>query len=245
MGKDRCVSIEAIIAQFDVSVGTVHAIILEKLKMRRICAKFVPRVRREDQKERRCHDNREMVELIDSDPAVLDALVTGDESWIYCYDPETKNRVPSGSMLVSPDPWRPDRANPPTKFGLSLFWQQWHDLHASGSYRKDSQQGILCWGLKGVQEEIPWEEASTLQIRSVAFPPVHNSILVTDYFTNMGIKTVPHPPYSTDLAPCDIWLFPKLKEKLKGCRYETIDGMKEAATKIIDTLTHEGFRGAF
>ena len=40
--------------------------------------------------------------------------------------------------------------------------------------------------------------------------PVHNSILVTDYLTKMGIKTVPHPPYSRDLAPCDFWLFPWL-----------------------------------
>ena len=31
--------------------------------------------------------------------------------------------------------------------------------------------GLLCWGFKGVQEEIPWEEASTLEIGSVAFPP--------------------------------------------------------------------------
>ncbi len=49
--------------------------------------------------------------------------------------------------------------------------------------------------------------------------PVHNSILVTDYLTKMGIKTVPQPPYSRDLAPCDFWLFPKLS----GCRYETIE----------------------
>ena len=33
--------------------------------------------------------------------------------------------------------------------------------------------------------------------------PVHNSILVTDYLTKMGMKTVPQPPYSPDLAPCD------------------------------------------
>ena len=31
--------------------------------------------------------------------------------------------------------------------------------------------GLLCWGFKGVQEEIPSEEAGTLQIESVAFPP--------------------------------------------------------------------------
>ena len=74
--------------------------------------------------------------------------------------------------------------------------------------------------------------------------PVHNSILVTDYLTKMGIKTVPHPPYSPSFAPCDFWLFSKLKGKLRGCRYETIEEMKEAVTKVIDTLTQEDFHGA-
>ena len=57
----------------------------------------------------------------------------------------------------------------------------------------------------------------------------------------MGINTVPHPPYSPDLATFDFWLFPKLR----GCRYETIENMKEAVTKVIDTLTEEVFHGAF
>ena len=57
----------------------------------------------------------------------------------------------------------------------------------------------------------------------------------------MGIKTVPQPPYSPKLAPCDFWLFPKLK----GCRYETIEEMKEAVTKVIDTFTEEDFHRAF
>ena len=102
--KDRRVSIETINAQFDASVGTVHTIIREELKMRKICVKFVPRVLREDQKERRCHDSREMVELINSDPAVLDALVTYDESWIYCYDPETKRQSSQWKHAGSPRP---------------------------------------------------------------------------------------------------------------------------------------------
>ena len=75
--------------------------------------------------------------------------------------------------------------------------------------------------------------------------PVHKSILVTDYLTKMGIKTVSQPPYSPNLASCDFWLFPKPKEKLRGCGYETIEEMKEAVTKVIDTLTQEGFHGAF
>ena len=57
----------------------------------------------------------------------------------------------------------------------------------------------------------------------------------------MGIKTLPQPPYSRDLAPCDFWLF----RKLRGCRYETIDALKEAVMKVIDMLTQEDFHGAF
>ena len=61
----------------------------------------------------------------------------------------------------------------------------------------------------------------------------------------MGIKTVSQPPYSPDFAPCDFWLFPKLKEKLRGCCYKTIEEMKEAVTKVIVMLTQEDFHGAF
>ena len=61
----------------------------------------------------------------------------------------------------------------------------------------------------------------------------------------MGIKTVHHPPCSPDLAPCDFWFFPKLKEKLRDCRYETIEEMKDTVSKVIDTLTQEDFHGAF
>ena len=57
----------------------------------------------------------------------------------------------------------------------------------------------------------------------------------------MGIKTVPQPPHSPDLAPCDFCLFPKLR----GCRYETTEEVKEAVMKIIDMLTQEDFHGAF
>ena len=57
----------------------------------------------------------------------------------------------------------------------------------------------------------------------------------------MGTKTFSHHPYSPDVAPCDFWLFPKPR----GCRYEIIEEMKEAVTKVMDTLTQEDFHGAF
>ena len=57
----------------------------------------------------------------------------------------------------------------------------------------------------------------------------------------MGIKTIPQPPSCPDLDPWGFWLFPKLR----GCRYETIEEIKEAVTKVINTLTQEDFHGAF
>ena len=70
--------------------------------------------------------------------------------------------------------------------------------------------------------------------------PVPNSILVTNYLSKVGIKTVPQPPYSPYLAPCNFCLFPKLRV----CRYERIVEMKEAVMKVIDTLTQEDFHRA-
>ena len=111
----------------------------------------------------------------------------------------------------------------------------WGMMRGVGGVRKSIHQswlakwsglGLLCWG----QWHFYQDNA-----------PVHNSILVTDYLTKMGIKTVPHPPYSPDLAPCDFCLLPNLRV----CHYETIEEMKEAVTKVIDTLTQEDFHGAF
>ena len=105
--------------------------------------------------------------------------------------------------------------------------------------------GLLCWGFKGVQQEIPWKRPALFKSGQWHFhqdnEPVHNCILVTDYLTKMGINTVPQLPYIPDLAPCNFCLFPKLR----GFRYKTIEGMKEAVTKVIDTFTQDVFYGAF
>ena len=121
----------------------------------------------------------------------------------------------------------------------------WGMMRGVGGVRKSLHQswlakglglGLLCWGFKGVQEEIPSEEASTLQIRSVAFPPRQ---CTSPQF---------HPCHRLfdqnghqDNCSLWFWLFPKLR----GCHYKTIEEMKEALTKVINMLTQEDFHGAF
>ena len=94
-----------------------------------------------------------------------------DESWIFCYDPETKRQFPvEACWLFQTQEGQTEQIYPQT-FDDPFFGQHCHDLHALGSRWTDSQQGILCWGFKGVQEEIRSEDPSTLQIWLVAFPP--------------------------------------------------------------------------
>ena len=131
---------------------------------------------------------------------------------------------------------------------------RWGMMRDVGGVRKSIHQswlakglglGLLCEVLREFRKRFGRKRLALFKSGQWYFhednTPVHNSILVTDYLTKMGIKTVPHPPYSPDLAPYDFWLFPKLR----GCRYETIEEIEEAVTKVIDTLTREDFHGAF
>ena len=151
-----------------------------------------------------------------------------------------------------------------TAFGASCMKRasvfEWHERFKEGMMRdmggvrksihlswlaKGLGLGLLCCGFKWVQEEIPREEASTLQIESVAFPAgqwtnpqLHPCHRLFDQDGHQDCSSASHSP---DLAPCDFWLFPKLR----GCHYETIEEMKEAVMKVIDMLTQDNFYGAF
>ena len=156
-----------------------------------------------------------------------------------------RDRVPSKSMLALPDPRRPDRENPPTQFWWSFsFWQHWHDLHALGPHWTVNKE-YYVEVLRELRKRFRRKRPALFKFGQWHFQQdntsVHNSILVTELLTKMSIKPVPQPPYSPDLAPCDFSLFPKLR----GCRYETIEEMKEAVTKVVDTFTQEDFNGAF
>ena len=203
MDKDRCVSIETISALCDVSVGTVHTIIHEELKMGKICMKFVQKEPREVQKERCHHDSREMVELINSDPTVLDALETCDESWINCYDPETKSS--QWKHAGSPRPKKARQSKFTHKLLIIPFFDStgmiyMHWVPTGQTVNKEYYVEVLSEFRKRFLGK--WVKSGQWHFYQDN-APVHNSILFTDYLTKMGIKTVPQPHYSPDLALCD------------------------------------------
>jgi transposase len=58
------------------------------------------------------------------------------------------------------------------------------------------------------------------------------------------MTVVPHPPYSPDLAPCN-FLFPRLKIKLKGRRFDTTEASEAESQTVLNTLTEHDFQDAF
>ena len=240
MDKDRRVSIETISAQFDVSVGIVHTIIREELKMRKICTKFVPRGLREDQKDVVLTAGEWSSSSIQISQFLMlwwPAMKTGSTAmtqrpssqWKHAGSPRPKKSWQSKSthkLLMIPFFFD----------STGMIYMHW--VPTGQTVNKEYYVEVLREFKKRFRRKRP-----ALFHQDNA--PVHISILVTDHLTKMGIKTVPRPPYSPDLAPCNFWLFLKLKEKLRGCRYETIEEMKEAVTKVIDTLIQEDFHGAF
>ena len=117
-------------------------------------------------------------------------------------------------------------------------------MRGVGGVRKSIHQsllakglGLLCWCFKGVQEEIPKEEASTLQIGSVAFPPGQCTSPQLHPCHRLFDQDGHQDSCSSSLwsRPCSLWLW--LFPKLRGCPYETMEGIKEAVMKVIEMLT--------
>ena len=143
-----------------------------------------------------------------------------DENWIYCYDPETKKPSQSKSthkLLMIPFFDR-----------TGIIYMHW--VPTGQTVNKEYYIEVLREFRKRFLGKRPVLFKSGLWHFQQDNASVNISILVTDYLTKMGLRTVPHPPYSPDLAPCDFCLFPKLTL----CHYETTEEIKEAVTKVID-----------
>ncbi|KAG5321400.1 MOS1T transposase, partial [Pseudoatta argentina] len=76
------------------------------------------------------------------------------------------------------------------------------------------------------------------------YAPVHNALSV-NYLAARGTPVLEHAPYSPDLAPCDFFLFPKIKSALKGTRFESMEEVKRKSAELLNALTKEDFHHCF
>ena len=75
--------------------------------------------------------------------------------------------------------------------------------------------------------------------------PAHTSFLVRKFLAQNNTITLPQPAYSPDLAPCDVFLFPKLKRTMKGRRYATIEEIKTPSKEELNKITKNDFLKCF
>jgi len=75
--------------------------------------------------------------------------------------------------------------------------------------------------------------------------PAHTSLLVREFLTKNNMTTVPHPAYSPDLAPCDVYVFPKMKLRLKGRRFVSIEEIQAKSQQVLNPLTPADFNECF
>ena len=92
-----------------VSWSSCQRILIVDLNMRRVAAKFVPRLLTQDQKNTRLTLGQDLKNQIESDPNFLSNVITDDESWCYAYDPETKQTSSQWKMPTSPRPKKQDK----------------------------------------------------------------------------------------------------------------------------------------
>jgi len=111
------------------SVGSCDAILTEDLQMKHVCAKFVPRLLTDDQREQRQTIARDLFGRSCEDVQFLKNIVTGDESWVYGYDPETKQQSSQWKGPKSPRPNKGHQVRSKTKVMLQALFHSEGIVH--------------------------------------------------------------------------------------------------------------------
>lgn len=229
--QDRHVTYREIEAFLHISMTSINKILHEHLGVRKICSRWIPHNLTAAQKKARVVWCKEMIKKYNHGHANSTYnIYTGDESWIYAYDPETKQQ----STV-----WMFQDEAKPTKVIRS---------------RSTSKQMVACFfGMSGHIATVPLVERKTVNSEwytTTCLPKVfgeirknnfkrriilhhdnassHTSAQTSDYLSSENIELMGHPPYSPDLAPNDFYLFPTIKNKMRGHRFSTPEEAVEA-----------------
>jgi len=97
--ENRWLTVRSIAEQVNIDRETVRKILIEDLDMRKVCAKMVPKELTEEQKRRRVTIYQDLLERQDD---ILGHVITGDETWVYQYNPETKRQSAHWKTANSP-----------------------------------------------------------------------------------------------------------------------------------------------
>lgn len=230
--EDRKVKIRQIAEDLGISKDSVWRTIHEKLHMKKVIAKWVPRSLTIDQKNQRVNDSKINLALFQRNPNdFLRRYITCDETWIHFYTPESTQQ---SKQWISPGesaPKRPKTQKTAGKIMATFFWD------AKGILLIDYlEKGKTITGpyyaalLDRLKDEIT-RSRPHLAKNKVLFhhdnAPCHTSFVVQAKLDELGFQMISQPPYSPDLAPSDFFLFPNFKRFLSGKRFNSNEEVKQ------------------
>ena len=207
-----------------------------------ICAKTAER--RPEGPSRFCLQGTQQVR---DDPNCICNIITSDETWVYGFDPETKQQSSQWNSPDSPRPRKACQVCSNVKSILIIFFNIQGTVYKEFVPPGQIVNGNFhCEVLKRLREGIwrkrpdKWKKNNWFLHQDNA--PAHTSFAVRQFLTSKNITVIPHPPYSPDLAPCRFFLFPKMKLWLKGRCFVTTEEIHAKTQEVIATLTFENFK---
>ncbi|UYV62489.1 hypothetical protein LAZ67_2000778 [Cordylochernes scorpioides] len=218
--------------------------------MRRVGAKFVPKLLNCDQKQHRMNIANEMLDSVRDDPNLLQRVITGDEAWVYGYDVETKAQSSQWKLPHEPRPKKARQVRSNVKVLLTVFFDCRGVVHheflpQGGMVYKEYYLQVMRNLREAIRQKRPdlWKNKNWLLHHDNA--PAHTSLLVRDLLAKINTLMMPQPPYSPELAPCDFLLFPKLKRPTKRRRYATLNEIKTASKEELRKILKNDFLKCF
>ncbi|UYV67645.1 hypothetical protein LAZ67_5001444 [Cordylochernes scorpioides] len=218
-----------------ISKTTIGRIVTKDLKLKKTPAKFIPRFLTNEQKLCRLATCENMLEMIRTDPEWKDKIITGDETWVYDYDPETKRQYAEWRGQGEPRPKKSRILKSRNKVLLGIVHHEY--LPAGQTVIKEMYLDILRHLREAIRKKMPekWPNGDWILHHNNARP--HTAHLVT--------KILPQPPYSPDIAPNYFFLFPKLKAVLKGRHFDTRDDIIEKSLLALKSIPKELYKNCF
>ena len=213
--------------------SSVLKIVRERLGLRKICKPWVAHLLTDEQKQSWVRLASQIIEKYDKcDPCRLEEIVTGDETWIYHFQPNYKAK---NKVWVSSEGDRPViacRCKTSNRMLYVIFFDSKGPVlqipvpKGSSVTGKFYRESVLSQLVDFLSETQTAHQCPRHQI--LITQPAHKSATVQEYLKESGLDVLDHPPYSPDLSPCDFWLFPRLKEMLDGNRFESRCGIGSA-----------------
>ena len=247
--EDRRFSIEDIASIVDISVGSVHSILRDDLKMRKVSSRWVPRMLTDDNKAARMGICEAMLTRDDGmHGAFFSSIVTMDETWMPFFNPETKRQSAQWKHIGSPPPKKFRVSASAEKMMVAMFWDSdgvilTHCIPQGTTVTGASHEDVLRNKLlPALQEKRPEKAARVLFHQDNA--PAHRANLTQAFLRDNNFEVVPHAPYSPDLAPSDFWLFPTMKDTLRGRTFTSRAAIASAIYQWSNQTPKEAFAAA-